>query len=327
MNIFTVLSQGKGRLNEENLSSMLAYLLSPSQTHGLGDLFLQKFFEVVSEGCGDKKRFDNVFNGQKQIKADILLESAHSLKNKQRFVDIEIRIYKPRSKQIVQGEEFSEIHRIAIENKIKTQSATKNQLKEEFEAIIEDTNGENNLDITMVFLTPQKPSNKLDEQYEALDKQILGSHKKVWLYWTGQKTDNRNITSLIKNILKREAEADIPPITEYLRHTLKAFIRHLVESSEGLSSIPAVGYGIEEVVFCEIAKGKYRIERYENSAIRVVNLATQKYETAKPVLRMINKQKGLGIDLLFSSGNKKNTRSLGKEVMEELIRQEKDMKK
>ncbi len=53
MNIFTVLSQGKGRLNEENLSAMLGYLLTPSQTHGLGDTFLRPFLIAVAEACGD----------------------------------------------------------------------------------------------------------------------------------------------------------------------------------------------------------------------------------------------------------------------------------
>lgn len=30
MNVFSVLSQGKGRVNEENLSAFIGYLLNPS---------------------------------------------------------------------------------------------------------------------------------------------------------------------------------------------------------------------------------------------------------------------------------------------------------
>src|SRR3989442_963956 len=60
MNIFTVLSQGKGRLNEENLSAMLGYLLTPSQTHGLGDTFLRPFLRAVADASGDVKRFDQI---------------------------------------------------------------------------------------------------------------------------------------------------------------------------------------------------------------------------------------------------------------------------
>ena len=41
MNIFTVLGQGHGRINEPNVSAFLAYLLDPKKDHGLNDNFLK----------------------------------------------------------------------------------------------------------------------------------------------------------------------------------------------------------------------------------------------------------------------------------------------
>jgi CRISPR/Cas system-associated endoribonuclease Cas2 len=73
-----------------------------------------------------------------------------------------------------------------------------------------------------------------------------------------------------------------------------------------------------EKVTVSIDKGTYRIERYDSMSIRVFNIDSQSYETAKPLLREINTEKELGVNLISSRGNKKNTRSLGKEIISEL---------
>ena len=314
MNIFDVLSQGKGRLNEENLSAMLAFLLSPNQTHGLGDIFLRHFLKAIAQACGEENRFSSILNDANPIQSDILLESAYNIGKKRRVVDIEIRIFRPTFNQL-NKEGLSEIHRIAIENKIKVQSASTNQFKEEFKGILNDFEGDDQIDVTMVFLTPSSNHKGLKEEYETLDEKTLGHHKKSWLLWSDEtKTDN-TVVGLIRAILKKESEAKIPPVMEYLKHTLKALVLHLLESSKGSISKPAEGWGIAEVAFLEISKSKYRIERYENSTIRLVNLETQKYESAKPLLRKIIREKKLGINLHFSSGAEKNTRDLGREVL------------
>lgn len=324
MNIFDVLSQGKGRLNEENLSAMLAFLLSPNQSHGLSDIFLRHFLKAIARSCGKENRFINIINDAKPIRADILLESPYSLGKKRRVVDIEIRIFKPTFKQPNNKEEFTEIHRIAIENKIKAQSASLKQFKEEFEAILKDIETDDQVEVTMVFLTPSNKHKGLSEEYKMLDEDTLDPHKKSWLFWSDETGMDNTVVGLIRDILKKESEAEIPPMMEYLRHTLKAFVLHLLESSIERSVSP--GYGIDKVVFLKTSEGKYRIERYENSTIRVVNIETQKYESAKPLLKKIIEEKKLGVDLSYSTGSEKNTRALGKEVMEELIKQGKIIK-
>jgi len=73
---------------------------------------------------------------------------------------------------------------------------------------------------------------------------------------------------------------------------------------------------IIETARVSISTGRYRIERYKSHTILVFDLDAQEYvKEAKPVLRAINVEKDLKIDLNYSSGNKKNTRFLGKDII------------
>jgi hypothetical protein len=72
---------------------------------------------------------------------------------------------------------------------------------------------------------------------------------------------------------------------------------------------------IIETVSVTISKGTFRIERYENNTILVYNLDAETYQTAKPLLRAVSDEKELNVALLNSKGNKKNTRSLGRETI------------
>jgi hypothetical protein len=68
----------------------------------------------------------------------------------------------------------------------------------------------------------------------------------------------------------------------------------------------------------------YRVERYDTTSIRVYNTDSEEYEMAKPVLREINQEKNLGVDLKNSRGNNKNTRTLGKDIIVALKAQSKE---
>lgn len=121
MNIFNVLSQGKGSINEENMSAMLAYLLSDSQTHGLGDIFLKRFLKLIAEKTNYISDFDKLIN-DRNVKVDVLLESPYQINNsKKRVVDIELRMYIKQFNQSINENEFKEVKRICIENKVKYQ--------------------------------------------------------------------------------------------------------------------------------------------------------------------------------------------------------------
>ncbi len=74
MNIFRALSQGYGRLNEQNMSAMLGFLLAPYEAHGMSDGFLRRFLEAVANNCNDPSRFNNILNNNNRINAQVLFE-------------------------------------------------------------------------------------------------------------------------------------------------------------------------------------------------------------------------------------------------------------
>ena len=49
MNIFEIFSGGKGKINEENMSSVLGFLLDPVASHGYGREALVTFLEPIEE--------------------------------------------------------------------------------------------------------------------------------------------------------------------------------------------------------------------------------------------------------------------------------------
>ena len=330
MNIFTVLSQGKGRLNEENLSAMLGYLLSPTQTHGLGDTFLRLFLNTVAGACGDPTRFNQLTRSNTPIRGEMFLEQPYQIGMQRRVVDIELRLFSRSFNPATGDFQDEEVHRMAIENKVKSQAADPTQFREEFRGIVhnlaeEDENGA----ITMVFLTPPGESRGLIEEYNALDAQMLGSHRKAWVRWAGLDTDSPHMVALLRHLLREENEAAIAPIADYVRHTLKAFIRHIEQSSAGtlLGRIPQVSpesADLVEVVLVQLGDVVYQIERYESKSIRVFNTGTQEYVEAKAILRQANEEKMLGIDISRPGGTK-NTRRLGREVMRALLAQHKSI--
>lgn len=320
MNIFNVLSQGKGSINEENMSAMLAFLLSDSQTHGLGNVFLKRFLMLISEKANHIVDFNNLVN-DKNIKIDVLLESPYLIGNgRKRIIDIELRIYIKQFNQNINENEFKEVKRICIENKVKHQSVDVTQFKEEFEGVKNDVQ-DDDIEILMIFLTPGFATEKYEKEYNELNQELLGVHKKVWINWYNE--NDNCITKIITNLLKDEGNAEIDPINEYIRHTLKAFVRHIIETttvtiSKKLGSKDDIEENIRESVEINIENKNYIIEMYESGTIRVFNLENQEYEVAKPLLRKIIEEKKLNVNLELATGNQKNTRQLGKDVISEL---------
>lgn len=318
MNIFKALSQGYGRLNEENMSAMLGFLLAPYEAHGMGDIFLWLFLEAVAEKCGEKNRFQNVLAKGSRINAQIVFEEKYTVStptsSKTRRPDIEIRLYDP-----LQSIAPREIHRIVIENKIHPRAAQPEQFYEEYVAVRERIVEENEQGtiVTMVFLTPSVDDTKLKMEYERLD--LTGKDSKEWLYWHDEK-DTLCITSIIRDILRQEDQAYIVPISDYMRHTLKAFTRHIIETMQ----LPEKGGefeigGLKEHVTVNISAGQYRLELYESSSVRAFNLVTSAYEDSTlALLKRINEEMGLEIGLNTSGGTPKNTRILGRQIIERL---------
>ena len=146
MNIFSVLSMGKSRLHETSMSAMLAYLLNPNQDHGLGNKFLKSFLELANEHNIYSTYIEKI--GLNELKYDIDLEVQYYDNDRKRSdIDVQIKIF---------DDNWNELHRIIIENKIKIGAANPKQLEQYYDVVINDVNDENisKDKLSVVFITP-----------------------------------------------------------------------------------------------------------------------------------------------------------------------------
>lgn len=119
MNLFDVLSAGKHSLSEENVSSFLAWLLDPGQSHGCGPLFLRRLLNEI-----DKSAFSYwtnqlshaiAYRKTSDISVNVLMEYPVTEPSaKRRDIDITIILENSIKTQV-----------IAIENKIREASYDK----------------------------------------------------------------------------------------------------------------------------------------------------------------------------------------------------------
>ncbi len=301
MNIFEVLNQGKSRLHEPSISAMLGYLLDTNNDHGLGDIFLRKFIMFLNRNS--KESIFSKILEEKFINAEILLEEPYLLKNSRKDIDIEINILKK------ENGEYHEIHRIIIENKIRPSSGNEHQLRDYYDAILEDDSEIKQLSV--VFLTPNSSNTILKSEYENLI--LKPGHNKFWIKWN----DHENsVTELFRTILKEESFGYINPINDYLKHTIKALIVFLenkidYKQSQRINSNVDIGDIVDDISVKMKNTGiVYRIVKRSSTQIQVFQ-NDEKIE-AKSILREIINENN------FKIPNDLNTRMMGKKVIENL---------
>lgn len=71
MNIFRILAQGDGAIQEPNISAFLGYLLNPNEDHGLGSRFLEPFLE---QHCIQAKVNSSKYNLEWLYKEDRIID-------------------------------------------------------------------------------------------------------------------------------------------------------------------------------------------------------------------------------------------------------------
>ena len=290
MNIFQVLSQGKSRLHEPSMSAMLGYLLDSNKDHGLGDSVIRKLLQTI-----DETRFESIIS-MGFIDSQVSLEEPYQLKGKRKDIDIQV---------ILLNDKKEEIHRVIIENKIKVGAANPKQLKEYYQAII---NEELEIEaLTIVFLTPNINNNQLAAEFNnlALERK---EHSKYWIRWS---SGEKCISKILQELLELEVAGEINPINEYMRHTLKAFIRHSSLTTEP-SSVKTMRTGedigeIVEEAIIETGSGQYRVIRRDSTQIQVFDLETGDKEIARHVLAQYIDENNIDIN-----HKKYNTRTIGK---------------
>ncbi|MCI4626304.1 MAG: PD-(D/E)XK nuclease family protein [Candidatus Magnetoovum sp. WYHC-5] len=311
MNIFNILSRGKSRLHEPSISAMLGYLLSPTDDHGLNDTFLKSFLLQV-----DKKLNKNIFSElfkRPNLLVEVNLEVSYFLKGSYKYVDVQLSLYdKLMSK---------ELHRIIIENKIKTSSANSTQLFEYYQTVIADEDYINESpQLTIIFITPHINNTNLDIEYETLEKKKDSNIYSLRLYWcSNDDDDEETIVKLIRDILQKEIKAEINPINEYMRQTLKAFVYYISETiTINYDNAKKFRFGedigkINETYTFELKSGElFEIVRRDSGQIQVFTLPDhEKVSNNKEVIRNYLKEKDIWETINKDNSNKLTTRRLG----------------
>lgn len=212
MNLLDILSAGKRDLNEENVSSFLAWLLDPGQSHGCGPLFLKRLLQII-----DDEKFEPWIVGLvntvdyrrlSPIKVDVMVEEAvETATGKRRDVDIVI---------ILSNNENT--HVLAIENKIRKEAYDVTQLVEEYEGLTLVYTG---AEVSFLYLTPGK-ANKFIEAFKLLPEKTTKLH----LSWTQAASDSNEVAfvDILRTILQDDLEARIDPLSQEVRFVLKSFI-------------------------------------------------------------------------------------------------------
>lgn len=279
MNIFWVLSQGASRLHEPSMSAFLGYLLDSTKDHGLGDTFLRAFLTEL-----DAETFAPVL-AQSHIRADALLEQGYPLGPGNCSLDIEVWMY---------DDDGNEAFRLVIENKIRSGAANPKQLARYYEAVLEDDPKVRNLYI--VFLTPAVNTAALNAEFNAIKVNAKRQHYAKRIYWDAAEG---GVLPILRNILSREMIGDINPINEYMRHTIKAFIRHASAWTTSPSKTMRKGEDIgdvkEEHEIMLLDGRSFRVVMRDSTQVQVFDAATGDKQVARRILGTYIDENGLPI--------------------------------
>lgn len=220
MNIFKILANGDGTINEANVSAFLGYLLDPKADHALGFEFLKRFLEPVL----DREEF-TVEKYDYQVFYEQAFKETDASKQ---IVDVVIVGYSTDQgtgreslvKEFMRNSKKVE-KLFLIENKIRTSSITEGQLQKQFLSTLAELKGDLKEDqIHSIYVTPE--SEKLKLEFESAE--ILN---KTHILWDSKEADDLSIKSMLKNLLHLEQEGEIEALNLYTSQTVKAFIQFI----------------------------------------------------------------------------------------------------
>ncbi|MBK8701158.1 MAG: PD-(D/E)XK nuclease family protein [Saprospiraceae bacterium] len=242
MNIFKILGNGDGRINEPNISAFLGYLLDPYQDHGLGFEFLSRFLKQINLENFEAEMFDY----------EIILEQAFREEDseikKKEIVDIILLCFKPNkgnyreiiAHQMIDNKKSLEFA-FLIENKVNVSAKKELQLQNQyvnFVSAIRKLNPDFNIDnIISLYVTPD--NQKFDEEFQAF-KELKKAHIK-WILYSEKLNEDKeeeeeenlnnvftqSIYSILNSIISDENQSKIDPINDYTKQTIKAFVKFI----------------------------------------------------------------------------------------------------
>lgn len=239
MNIFEIFCDGKGRINETNMSSILSFLLDPVRPHGYGYASLARFLTPLKDQIQQLNQCHEglvwstsaILDMDKWVKrftrVDLTLEEdvyepQEDTKPRKRILDNVIRFYDAQ-------ERLSLV--VAIENKITLASVTDPmQLSEEYSflrAAIDKVNEA--IPIVFVFLTPEPVSNTSHAIFN--DLVVTGRDIKVNYCWKSGFNESLqtqpSITWVAQSLLAAERAGEINPASSHGDLFLRSMIKFI----------------------------------------------------------------------------------------------------
>jgi hypothetical protein len=237
MNIFKVLANGDGTLNEANISAFLGYLLDPYQDHGLGHEFLKRIIQKIEFQISDNF---NIYKYEYEVILEQAFRDEDKELKKKEIVDIVILCFetnKGNYKELIAKNSIEKVrilkYIILIENKVKVGAKTESQLKNQYENSLKSLNIDNSKIIT-IYVTPD------DKKYIEEFKNFTNNDKKLHLVWISENEklkledveniDVEKLTSIfeiLKSIISEETNGNIDALNEYTKHTLISFLKFI----------------------------------------------------------------------------------------------------
>lgn len=330
MNIFKSLSQGHGRISETNLTSFLSYLLNSSNE--LNNAFILLFVELLDKELKDQKLSSLLGLDQETFREkNTQFSKKYSVtavpEFSYRLVSSEIEYRTNKTKQIsdilliisTSGDKGLDIAYILIENKINRFSIhDKNQISNQYNYFINSNEYQKGLPVYSVLLTVD------DSSFQSMfENGKLRNPDTVWLKWTNQSSPDSSVEAILKTLILMDHLAEIQPINPNSQFIIKSFIDYIatefsVKKGGGLRNMSINGAEVVESTEVMINNRILNIKRFDNKSIRVYDNNEVEQKNVISILRDVVESYNLNIDLNHSDSNQKNTRTLGKEVIEEL---------
>ena len=235
MNVFRTIASGKHAFREEFVSAFLAYLISPKMDHGLGFTFLSKLLLHIA----NINKAPELKMIASQLKS-CLWENIFDDNAQLPIVELEFRYASGFIDIVVKYKNWF----IAIENKILESSKTENQLLEQYigiQEVIRNKGFDGHCQILLIYLVPavkEMESWGVSSSFFAeMDKVNLKiGDQKVLVSWqpiTDGETEIVSIVSIIREILKQEADGVTSPISTEVKHALRSLIDFAMGEFQG----------------------------------------------------------------------------------------------
>ncbi len=320
MNIFKALSEGNGKISETNITSFLNYLLDSSNE--LNNSFFILFSNLIDQNLDNPILKTNLFLEARSLREQILsfstmytvqCEPEYSIKNNygnKVIPDILLRVVHKQSEE--------DILYCIIENKINKSAISNGQIEKQFKFFIDSDDYKTGAPVISIYITPDEPV------YQFLvDNSKTENPNTAWIKWVNHKENENSIEATLKTLIVEEQKAEIQPIDLNTKFIIKSFIDYIStefrERINGKKNFSYKGFNVSSIAETTYKGDKLIIKRFSNNMIRFFDEEDNLREVeVKPILRDLNQELRLNIELTHSTGKAKNTQILGREIINKL---------